>query len=151
MRIYGPNGSTLGAPAASARRAGASAFALPDTPAAPEKTLTCQLRAVAATAETIIDGKRCKRRGRFSVRDRAAIAGIKPVRRITRPSAGDRSRHRRGGAGAPGPMAGVVRDWRHRHNPHACDACGGRHSAHILLWSACQRPQTHAAGAGLAA
>jgi hypothetical protein len=35
------------------------------TPAAPEKTLTCQLRAVAATAETTIDGKRCKRPGRF--------------------------------------------------------------------------------------
>ena len=36
MRIYGPNGTTLGAPAASARRAGSSAFALPDTPAALE-------------------------------------------------------------------------------------------------------------------
>ena len=36
MRIYGPNGTTLGAPATSARRAGSSAFALPDTVAAPE-------------------------------------------------------------------------------------------------------------------
>jgi hypothetical protein len=36
MRIYGPNGAPLGAPAASARRAGSSAFALPDTPAALE-------------------------------------------------------------------------------------------------------------------
>jgi hypothetical protein len=36
MRIYGPNGTTLGAPAAPARRAGASVFALPDAPATPE-------------------------------------------------------------------------------------------------------------------
>jgi Class II flagellar assembly regulator len=36
MRIYGPNGTTLGAPAASARRGGSSAFALPDTVANPE-------------------------------------------------------------------------------------------------------------------
>jgi Class II flagellar assembly regulator len=36
MRIYGPNGTTLGAPAASARRAGSSGFALPDAAAAPE-------------------------------------------------------------------------------------------------------------------
>jgi hypothetical protein len=35
------------------------------TPAALEKTLTGQLRGLAATAETIIDGKRCKRRRRF--------------------------------------------------------------------------------------
>ena len=36
------------------------------TPAALEKTLTGQLRGLAATAETIIDGKRCKRRRQFS-------------------------------------------------------------------------------------
>ena len=36
MRIYGPNGTTLGALAASARRTGSSGFALPDTAAAPE-------------------------------------------------------------------------------------------------------------------
>jgi hypothetical protein len=36
MRISGPNGTTLGSPAASARRSGASAFALPDTVATPE-------------------------------------------------------------------------------------------------------------------
>jgi hypothetical protein len=35
------------------------------TPAALEKTLTGQLRGLAATAETIIDGKRCKRRPRL--------------------------------------------------------------------------------------
>jgi hypothetical protein len=36
MRIYGPNGTTLGAPAASARRTSSSGFALPDAAAAPE-------------------------------------------------------------------------------------------------------------------
>jgi Class II flagellar assembly regulator len=36
MRIYGPNGTTLGSPAASARRTSSSGFALPDTAAAPE-------------------------------------------------------------------------------------------------------------------
>ena len=36
MRIYGPNGTTLGTPAANARRTGPSGFALPDTAAAPE-------------------------------------------------------------------------------------------------------------------
>src|SRR5690349_1647748 len=36
MRIYGPNGTTLGTPAASARRSGTSAFALPNTVALPE-------------------------------------------------------------------------------------------------------------------
>jgi hypothetical protein len=36
MRIYGPNGTTLGAPAPSARRTSSSGFALPDTTATPE-------------------------------------------------------------------------------------------------------------------
>jgi hypothetical protein len=36
MRIYGPNGTTLGSPAASARRSSSSAFALPDIVASPE-------------------------------------------------------------------------------------------------------------------
>src|SRR4051812_1571187 len=42
MRIYGPNGTTLGTPATAARRAGSSAFALPDTVA------TSETRAAAA-------------------------------------------------------------------------------------------------------
>jgi hypothetical protein len=36
MRIYGPNGTHPGAPAATARRNASTAFALPDTTAAPE-------------------------------------------------------------------------------------------------------------------
>ena len=36
MRIYGPNGTTLGSPAGNARRTGSSGFALPDAASAPE-------------------------------------------------------------------------------------------------------------------
>lgn len=36
MRIYGPNGTTHGSPAANARRTGSSGFALPDTVSMPE-------------------------------------------------------------------------------------------------------------------
>ncbi|MDX3967478.1 MAG: flagellar assembly protein FliX [Bradyrhizobium sp.] len=36
MRIYGPNGTTLGAPASQARRTGTGTFVLPDTSSAQE-------------------------------------------------------------------------------------------------------------------
>ena len=36
MRIYGPNGTTLGTPAGNARRTSSTGFSLPDTTAAPE-------------------------------------------------------------------------------------------------------------------
>ncbi|MGL3108361.1 flagellar assembly protein FliX [Bradyrhizobium sp. BR 1432] len=36
MRIYGPNGTTLGAPASQARRTGSGTFVLPDTSSAQE-------------------------------------------------------------------------------------------------------------------
>ncbi|WP_439398444.1 flagellar assembly protein FliX [Bradyrhizobium sp. PMVTL-01] len=36
MRIYGPNGTTLGTPASQARRTGAGSFVLPDTSSAQE-------------------------------------------------------------------------------------------------------------------
>jgi hypothetical protein len=42
MRIYGPNGTTLGSPASTTRRTSSSGFALPDAASAPES------RAVAA-------------------------------------------------------------------------------------------------------
>ena len=38
MRIYGPNGTTLGSPASNTRRTSSSGFSLPDAPAAPEET-----------------------------------------------------------------------------------------------------------------
>jgi Class II flagellar assembly regulator len=36
MRIYGPNGTTLGTPAANAKRTSSTGFALPDAASAPE-------------------------------------------------------------------------------------------------------------------
>ena len=38
MRIYGPNGTTLGSPASNTRRTSSTGFSLPDAPAAPEET-----------------------------------------------------------------------------------------------------------------
>ena len=38
MRIYGPNGTTLGSPASSPRRTSSTGFSLPDMPVAPEET-----------------------------------------------------------------------------------------------------------------
>ncbi len=37
MRIYGPNGTTLGSPAGSTRRASSSGFSLPEAPVAPDE------------------------------------------------------------------------------------------------------------------
>jgi len=45
MRILAPNGSTLGTPAASARRTSSNAFALPDTLATPESRAAAAPRA----------------------------------------------------------------------------------------------------------
>ena len=39
MRIYGPNGTTLGTPAGNARRTSSTGFSLPDAAAAPEMML----------------------------------------------------------------------------------------------------------------
>lgn len=47
MRIYGPNGTPPGTPAASARRSSTSAFALPDTVATPETRAATAPRAAA--------------------------------------------------------------------------------------------------------
>jgi hypothetical protein len=38
MRIYGPNGTTLGTPAANTRRTSSTGFSLPDAASAPEET-----------------------------------------------------------------------------------------------------------------
>ena len=37
MRIYGPNGTTLGSPASSTRRTSSTGFSLPETPSTPEE------------------------------------------------------------------------------------------------------------------
>jgi hypothetical protein len=52
MRIYGPNGTTLGSPASNTRRTSSTGFSLPDMPAAPEETRS----ATAPKATTCLDG-----------------------------------------------------------------------------------------------
>jgi Class II flagellar assembly regulator len=47
MRIYGPNGTTLGTPASTARRTSSSSFTLPDTTTAPEARPTTAPKAAA--------------------------------------------------------------------------------------------------------
>src|SRR5215468_3853937 len=47
MRIYGPNGTTLGTPASNARRTSSSGFSLPDAAAAPEMRSAAPPRAAA--------------------------------------------------------------------------------------------------------
>src|SRR5512143_615756 len=47
MRIYGPNGTTLGTPAGTARRTGSSTFVLPDTSSAQETRATAAPKAAA--------------------------------------------------------------------------------------------------------
>jgi hypothetical protein len=47
MRIYGPNGTTLGSPSASTRRTSSSGFALPDAASAPESRAVATPKAAA--------------------------------------------------------------------------------------------------------
>jgi hypothetical protein len=47
MRIYGPNGTTLGSPSASTRRTSSSGFALPDAASAPESRAAAAPKAAA--------------------------------------------------------------------------------------------------------
>jgi hypothetical protein len=47
MRIYGPNGTTLGSPAANARRTGSNGFALPDPASTAETRATIAPKATA--------------------------------------------------------------------------------------------------------
>ena len=47
MRIYGPNGTTLGTPAGNAKRTSSSGFSLPDAAAAPETRATTAPKATA--------------------------------------------------------------------------------------------------------
>src|SRR5258708_8362464 len=47
MRIYGPNGTTLGTPAAGTKRTSSSGFALPDAASAPESRAVATPKAAA--------------------------------------------------------------------------------------------------------
>jgi len=54
MRIYGPNGTTLGSPASNTRRAGSSGFSLPDDVATAAETRATTVPKAAAGIDALI-------------------------------------------------------------------------------------------------
>jgi hypothetical protein len=54
MRIYGPNGTTLGTPAANSRRTSSTGFALPDVASAPEETRTATAPKAAGNIDALL-------------------------------------------------------------------------------------------------
>ena len=54
MRIYGPNGTTLGSPASNTRRTSSTGFSLPETPAAPEETRSATAPKAAGSIDALL-------------------------------------------------------------------------------------------------
>lgn len=54
MRIYGPNGTTLGSPASNARRTSSTGFSLPDTSAVPEEVRSAAAPKAAASLDALM-------------------------------------------------------------------------------------------------
>ena len=54
MRIYGPNGTTLGSPASNVRRTSSTGFSLPETPAALEETRTATAPKAAGSIDALL-------------------------------------------------------------------------------------------------
>ncbi len=77
MRIYGPNGTNLGSPAANVRRTASSGFALPDTTSAPETRAASAPRAAASIDALLalqgIEEDPIERRKRSVKRGRGAL------------------------------------------------------------------------------
>jgi hypothetical protein len=77
MRIYGPNGTTLGTPAANARRTSSSGFALPDAGSAPETRAANAPRAAANIDALLalqgVEEEPAERRKRSVQRGRGAL------------------------------------------------------------------------------
>jgi hypothetical protein len=77
MRIYGPNGTHLGSPAANVRPTSSSGFALPDTASAPETRAAAAPRAAASIDALLalqgIEEDPTERRKRSVQRGRGAL------------------------------------------------------------------------------
>lgn len=77
MRIYGPNGTTLGAPASQARRTGSGTFVLPDTSSAQETRSTAAPKAAAGIDGLLalqgVEEDPVQRRKRSVARGRTAL------------------------------------------------------------------------------
>ncbi len=54
MRIYGPNGTTLGAPASQTRRTSSTGFSLPETPTMPEEPRSASAPKAAASLDALL-------------------------------------------------------------------------------------------------
>jgi hypothetical protein len=54
MRIYGPNGTTLGTPASNVRRTPSTGFSLPDPAAAPEETRPAVVPKAAGSIDALL-------------------------------------------------------------------------------------------------
>jgi hypothetical protein len=54
MRIYGPNGTTLGSPASNTRRTSSTGFSLPETTTAPEETRSAAPPKAAASIDALL-------------------------------------------------------------------------------------------------
>jgi len=54
MRIYGPNGTTLGSPASNTRRTSSTGFSLPATPATPEETRSAAAPKAAGNIDALL-------------------------------------------------------------------------------------------------
>ena len=54
MRIYGPNGTTLGSPASHTRRTSSTGFSLPETPATPEETRSATAPKAAGNIDALL-------------------------------------------------------------------------------------------------
>ena len=77
MRIYGPNGTTLGTPASQARRTGSGTFVLPDTSSAQETRSAAAPKAAANIDGLLalqgVDEDPIERRKRSVARGRTAL------------------------------------------------------------------------------
>lgn len=77
MRIYGPNGTTLGTPASRARRTGSGTFVLPDTSSAQETRSAAAPKAAAGIDGLLalqgVDEDPVERRKRSVARGRTAL------------------------------------------------------------------------------
>jgi hypothetical protein len=78
MRIYGPNGTTLGTPASNARRTSSSSFTLPDDAAAAQETRPTTAPKAAANIDALlalqgIEEDPAERRKRAVHRGRGAL------------------------------------------------------------------------------
>ena len=54
MRIYGPNGTTLGTPASNPRRTGSTGFSLPDTTAVPDEVRSAPAPKAAGNIDALL-------------------------------------------------------------------------------------------------